>query len=554
MREGNEDKGMDPAPSWQAQLRERLPLILLAVLTLVSGFLILRLTASISFVSDEWDLLLLRQGWGIDQFMAPFHEHTVIAPAFVYHLIQEVFGMDSARPNQLLATGTFLLSCVLFFLYVRRRVGPWMALIMTALILFLGAAFEDLLWAFQFGYFGSLAAGLGALIALDRDDRTGDVVASVLLFSSLLFSSLGIPFVAAAVVEWLINPRNRLRRLFVPGAAIAFYAFWWLGWGHSAESELSLANIPDLPSYLFTAISAGFTSIAGLATGDGSEAEQPHLVWGRIIFVVGLAAAVWHLRKRGSVPAGLWVVGAAGLSFYLLAGLNMSDLRPPESSRYQLPSAIFILLVAAWVLDGVRFRAPVLAVSALLSCLAIVSGLQLMDEQAKARWQPTSTALLNSLGAVDIAGEAARPGYTVLVGLKEPVPMQVYLDATRDFGSPGTSEEELAESDSATRAAADSTLINALGIEPSGREPLRHLKCQRLLPGETYETFGRNPDVFNRGDEDLGIGLSRFSDAPGLEVGAVLPKQSAGLILPDDESDRPWRIAITRGGPATVCG
>ncbi|MGB0121599.1 MAG: hypothetical protein WBP55_11685, partial [Solirubrobacterales bacterium] len=86
MREGNEDKGMGPAPSWQTKLRERLPLILLAVLTVLSGFLILRLTASISFVSDEWDLLLLRQGWGIDQFMAPFHEHTVIAPAFAYHL------------------------------------------------------------------------------------------------------------------------------------------------------------------------------------------------------------------------------------------------------------------------------------------------------------------------------------------------------------------------------------------------------------------------------------------------------------------------------------
>ncbi|MGB0121676.1 MAG: hypothetical protein WBP55_12070, partial [Solirubrobacterales bacterium] len=489
-----------------------------------------------------------------DQFMAPFHEHTVIAPAFAYHLIQEIFGMDSARPNQLLATGTFLLSCVLFFIYVRRRVGPWMALIMTALILFLGAAFEDLLWAFQFGYFGSLAAGLGALIALDRDDRKGDVVASVLLFSSLLFSSLGIPFVAAAVVEWLINPRNRRQRLSVPGAAIAFYAFWWLGWGHSAESEFSLANIPDLPSYLFTAISAGFTSIAGLATGDGSEPEQPHLIWGRILFVIGLVAAVWHLRKRGSVPAGLWVAGAAGLSFYLLAGLNMSDLRPPESSRYQLPSAIFILLVAAWVLDGVRFRVPVLVISALLSCFAIISGLQLMDEQAKTRWQPTSTALLNSLGAVDIAGEAARPGYNVLVGLKEPVPMEVYLDATTDFGSPGTSEEDLAESDAATRAAADSTLINALGIEPSGREPLRHITCRRLLPGDTYETFGRSLDVYNRGDEDLGIGLSRFSDAPGLEVGAVLPKQSAGLVLPADESDRPWGIAITRGGPATVCG
>jgi len=553
MTESNAEKGEGPVTSAKAALRERLPLILLAILVVASAIFILRLTSKIGFVTDEWNLLLLRPGWGLDQFMEPFHEHTVIAPAFIYHVIQAVFGMDSALPYHLLSTGTFLLSCVLFFIYVRRRVGPWTALIMTALILFLGAAFEDLLWSFQIGYFGSLAAGIGALIALDRDDRKGDIWASALLVVSLLFSSLGIPFVAGAVVEWLINPRDRRRRLYVPGAAVLFYAFWWLGWGHGADSELSLSNISNLPSYLFTSISAGFTSIAGLATGDGSEPEQPHLIWGRIFFLVALVAAAWRLKRRGSIPKGLWVVGAIGLSFYLLAGLNTSVLRPPESSRYQLPSAIFILLVAAWVLEGVKVRIPVLTVAAVVSVFAIVNGLQLMDEEAKTRWQTTTASLENSLGAIDIAGSSARPDYTLLVGLEDPVPIDDYLRATNDSGSPGASEDELAASDPATLVNTDSTLMNTLGLQLSASFPELSGKCTAIKAGEPLELTGRQFKVINRGKELLGIGLSRFSPPPGLEIGSVLPEVSAGLAIPLDNSERPWTLTVIRGGPARIC-
>ena len=152
------------------------------------------------------DLLLFRQGWGVSQIMEPFNGHPTMVPALVFKAFQDVFGMESTRPMQLVATATFPLTNALPFVYVRRRIGPWGALIATLLILFLDAAFEDLLFAFQIGSFGSPAAGLGALIALDRDDREGDAAASILLVVSLTFSSVGIAFVAAAVAEWALNP------------------------------------------------------------------------------------------------------------------------------------------------------------------------------------------------------------------------------------------------------------------------------------------------------------------------------------------------------------
>jgi hypothetical protein len=94
----------------------------------------------------------------------------VVGPALVYKLLQTFFGMSSAMPYYAVSISLFLTSAVLLFAYLRSRVGDWLALLAAVLILFLGAAFEDLLWAFQLGYFASAAAGLGMLLALDRED------------------------------------------------------------------------------------------------------------------------------------------------------------------------------------------------------------------------------------------------------------------------------------------------------------------------------------------------------------------------------------------------
>jgi hypothetical protein len=79
-------------------------------------------------------------------------------------------------------------------------------------VLFLGPAFDDLIWDFQTGLNGSLAFGLGALLMLERGDRRGDLSACVLLSIGMTFSSLELPFIAAALVDVLLRP-ERLRRL-----------------------------------------------------------------------------------------------------------------------------------------------------------------------------------------------------------------------------------------------------------------------------------------------------------------------------------------------------
>lgn len=535
-----------------------LPWILLGLAMATSATLILSLNSGFTFITDEWDLLLLREGWGPDVFLAPFHEHIVVAPAFIYKALQAIFGMESPRPMQVAAVFTFLASVALLFLWLRPRTGDWAALIGAVIVLFLGAAFEDLLWAFQIGYFGALACGLGALVALDRNDRRGDIVAAVLLVGSVSFSSLGMPFVAGAALEWILNPRDRRRRWFVPGAALAFYLLWWLGWGSEAESAINLANVPYAPKYFFDAASAAMTSMLGLATGDGSEPDQPHLIWGRLALVVLLALSAWRLIRLGRIPRGFLVVAAIAVAFFGLASLGQSELRPPTSSRYQLPAVVFILLVCGEVLRGLTIPRWALAMAAALVLVTSISGVALMREQAEERWQPSSQSLRVSLGAIVVAGESAREDYVLDLGFHTAVPIARFREEVAASGSPGYAADELPDLDPAHRGLADAVLIDTIGIRLSGLDPgISPGSCRtEALPAGA--PFAIEPSfaplmVINPGGEALPVSLARFGDPPGMPVGSILPRSHAWLTLPPDGSSLPWQLTSGGAGQLRIC-
>src|SRR4029077_716733 len=99
-------------------------------------------------------------------------------------------------------------SATLLFVYVRRRLGPWPALIAAVLLLFLGPAWADLLWGFQIAFVGSALFGIAMLLALDRGDRRGDIAACVFLTLSVGFSSLGLSFLVGAVADFVQRRRS----------------------------------------------------------------------------------------------------------------------------------------------------------------------------------------------------------------------------------------------------------------------------------------------------------------------------------------------------------
>ena len=70
---------------------------------------------------------------------------------------------------------------VLVFVLARRRVGPVGAALLVVPIVAFGPGWEVIIFPFGLSFLSSTLAALVAMLALDRRDRTGDVLASILL-------------------------------------------------------------------------------------------------------------------------------------------------------------------------------------------------------------------------------------------------------------------------------------------------------------------------------------------------------------------------------------
>ncbi len=348
------------------------PRLLFAAALAASWALILALGSQLSYLNDDWDFLLLRPGFGAHQILDPHNPHIVVIPILIYKAVLAIFGMGSQQPFRVASTPLFLISVILLFAWLRRRVGDWLALAGVLPILFLGMAGEILLWPFpQIGFCGPMAAGLGAFLALERGDRRGDVLACALLTISVLFGSLGTAFVAGAAVH-VAWDRDRWRRAYVAAIPAAVYVAWWLGWGHTAKSGTSLHNLLKSPIYVVEGFASGVSSLLGLPeVGLGGVSVDPGLP-----LLAGLIAlAVIERRRLSGISRWLAVVTVTALGFWFPAALNASEQRAPTEPRYQYMAAIFFVMIAAELLRGVRVGRRALVVVLAIAGLATISNL-----------------------------------------------------------------------------------------------------------------------------------------------------------------------------------
>jgi hypothetical protein len=410
--------------------------VLLAIAVAASGTLLLVLGSRLTFLLDDWTFLVYRPGFNEHSILDPHGEHIVVGPILVYKALLATAGMDSQLSFRATSTAIFLLSCVLLFVFLRRRVDQWLALIGTIVILFLGAAWEDLLWPFQIGFFTAMAAGIGSLLALERRDRRGDAVACLLLSIAILFSSLGIPFVVGAAVE-VLRSRNRWRRIYLVLVPFALYGIWWLGWGHDAETAASLHNLLRSPIFLLNGLAAAFNSLFNVLPLWPRYAYRG-MDWGRVLVAVAAVLAAWRLRRRGEIPEWLWVVGTIALVFWILAGVNEKPGREPESSRYQYLGAIFVLMIGAEILRGVRLGRHKLAVVAVVAAVCVAGNVKVLRDGYRS-YRATSDVERGDLAAVEIARNTVMPTFILSEDIADTAFVHIeagpYLAAVDDFGS-----------------------------------------------------------------------------------------------------------------------
>ncbi|HEX6601365.1 MAG TPA: hypothetical protein VF030_01860, partial [Solirubrobacterales bacterium] len=447
------------------------------------------------------------------------------------------------------------------FVYVRRRLGPWPALLMTTLLLFLGPAWQDLLWPFQVGFAGSSLCGLAALLALEGEDRRWDLPACLLLVVAMAFSSLGIPFAVAAGVEILLRRRKHgLRRLYVVAVPLLLYGAWYLGWGHEAPNQLSADNVLESPVYMGEGIVASLDAL--LALGTIANETVGRSKWGLPLLIVLLALVVYGQFRRPGLPRGLWPALAAAVTFWLLAGFNAIPGREPYSSRYLYIGAFFFLLVAANLLQGVRFNRWGIGVAAVLT--AVVVGFNLVPlREGRDFFEEESVLTRADLGAIEIASRTVEPSFTLVpevagtVFLGE-VQAGEYLQAAEEYGSPAYSPRELATAPEEGRQQADLVLANALPLGIETGLPPRPASGRCISGAAGEEGLPLAPGVTTihlPGGAEGAIRLRRFAAGEyPLRAEELPPGSTARLFIPRDRSQRPWRLQVEPAQGTRVCG
>jgi hypothetical protein len=530
------------------------PATLLAAGAMVlSGGLLIHWLGRLTFWRDEWDFLLHRRGWSLDTFLEPFVEQLLAIPILIYRVLVGAFGMDSPLPFQIVAVLLFLASIAMLFVYVRRRVGEWLALAAILPILFLGPSWDDLLFPFQMALFACIACGIGALLALERRERLWDLAAMVLLLLALFSFALGIAFVAAATAAIAFD-RDRWRRAFTVAVPTAIWLVWYAGWGHEAQTFISLSNFAKSPNYMLDGLATSLATWVGLGTG---VYDQSPLDWGRPLLVLLLALVVWRLYVLRRPSPRLVATSVLLLGFWFLTALNTNPLAPATAGRYQYLGIVLMALVLAELAAGLRVRRYATVALVLVgAAAAMVNGVRLRD--AANGLANIAQQQRGGLSALELARGQVSPDFELTeqnsgvdyLGLLDAGP---YFSAIDDYGSPAYTPTELSSAPESARSAADRVSAAALGVglQPDGQ--LQPGTCVTLQPGAMVDVPPEGM-VLRARSPGSAVSLRRYaSESFPVSLGP-LPAGTAELIrIPADRSARPWSAQLSGGGRVTAC-
>jgi hypothetical protein len=539
------------------------PYLLLATAMAAAGAMTLALTSELTFLQDTWEFLMSRQDLTADNLLRPHNEHLVVFPALIQWVLIELFGMGSALPEYLVLVAFLLGTAGLLFVYVERRVGPWPALFAAVLLLGFGPGWEALLWPFEITFVGPLFFGIAMLLALEREDRLGDLAACAFLVLSLGFSGLGLPFGLAAAVAILQGDRRSwLRRSYVVAVPAVLFAVWYLGWGHEAATHISLENVLEAPRFVAEAVAATAASLVGLGTDPigGTTASA----WGPAILVALIAVLAYRQLRRPGFYPGLWPIAAAATASWALTAFNAAPGREAASSRYQYVGAVFLLMILANLLRGAQPSRRVIALLGVLTLIALgpnlvvlVQGRDTLNEQAVLTQADTA--------AIEIARDRVDPAFQLspeLAGTTTLVDVVAgpYFEAVEEHGSPAYTEAELLAAPEYGRRQADIILSQALPLstvvtrDAYGSEGGRSCVDAGsgaaagipLRPGPTRIEVPPGPEA--------ALSLRRFATSEFPVTTAGAPGGSAMVLrVPRDLARQPWRLRVEAAQGARVC-
>jgi hypothetical protein len=344
------------------------------------------------FFGDEWQFLVAR-GTGYSpgdprSIWYPHLGHWSTLPILLWRGLYTLFHFGSYWPY--FCALLVVVAAVLHLIWricERDALSPLLSLAAVSVVGLLGPGAEDLGWAFQVGFMGSIAFGLAALLLADRGQmsRQAKLLVSGCALASLMCSTVGdAMLVALAIVLARRQPLGQVATVLA--LPLSSYAIWWAALGHRGLGQaghLGATSVTALPGYVWTGLST--------ALGRSFNLEAA----GAAILVALAAWCLWALRPLFMDRPAVLALGAAAVCFYVLAGLGRDTAGDIGSTS---PRYIFVgfALLAPLIVAGLSSPFSLPAQSAAAALLVLTA---LGDAGQAQAWAASRTSLVQGLGS-----------------------------------------------------------------------------------------------------------------------------------------------------------
>jgi hypothetical protein len=306
----------------------------------------------LTFWYDEWSIILDRSTPNVETLLAPHVDHLSIVPVAIYQGLLHTFGMASYWPYLAVVWTCHFVACALLYRVVRARAGTFVAAVACISLLTLGAAFEDVLHAFQMSFLISVAFGLLAVDRLSVMPATRGRVSTAVIALAIAVgsSSVGVLFTGLIIVWGVLERRRELLAASLP--VVAAYLLWYVTWGRTGQGPLQDATTGVFP----IAASFGFgigASVVAL-TGMAPPTYAPlGLAIGAALVTVGA------IRGYRPGPLGFAALAALAAEYGLQAWFRSGfGIEYAARSGYLYSGAVFLWLAVADALRGLATRGP----------------------------------------------------------------------------------------------------------------------------------------------------------------------------------------------------
>ena len=303
---------------------------------------------------------------------------------------------------------------------------------------------------------------------------------------------------------------------------------------------------------------SSIAALLGLSTQQNASGIDG-IDWGRALLLVGAVAAFVRLRRVGKVPPRLVAALAGAAAFWLVAGAYEEPGRLATASRYTYIGAVFVLLIVAELVAGLRLRRPAVIAILAMGAIVVASSAAYLGHAAN-RYERQGELERAGLTAIELTRDSVTPDFALRQGFVgsgwAPIQAGPYLTALDAHGgSLGLSESELRRAPLYVRSATDRTVAAAHGIAPTPASQVTPATSCTLADASSRPVTVQLPSGGARldplgGSADIAIG--RFANVLPVEVGVIGPAP-VDLVIPPDRAARPWQLRVASGARVRVC-